>query len=101
MDPIYLEAAIFVLIGGIIFSLALDNLIPFFGTARLPIRGTMIIIASVGSLFWSTWLFPMGILLMLLGRPVFIVIVLTILYFVFLVALLATTYFIGRFKGAS
>jgi hypothetical protein len=100
IDLLYVEAAIFVLGGGIMFALALDNLIPFFGVIKIPIKGALIMMSSVASLFWSTWLFPMGVLLLLLGRPLFIVGVLTVLYVIFLLSALTTTYFIGKKKGA-
>jgi hypothetical protein len=100
IDFVYIEAAIFVLFGGVMFSFALDNLIPFFGFAKISIRSALIMMASVGSLFWSTWLFPMGVLLLLIGRPIFVVAILTVLYFIFMVAALTTTYLIGKRKGA-
>jgi hypothetical protein len=57
IDFLYIEAAIFVFAGGIMFALALDNLIPFFG-------------------------------------------LLTVLYVIFLFSALATTYLIGKRRGA-
>jgi hypothetical protein len=100
IDFLYIEAAVFVFAGGIMFALALDNLIPFFGYAKIPIRAALIMMSSVASLFWSTWLFPMGVLLLLIGRPLFIVGLLTVLYVIFLFSALATTYLIGKRRGA-
>jgi hypothetical protein len=100
IDFLYIEAAVFVLGGGIMFALALDNLIPFFGVAKIPIRSALVMMSSIASLFWSTWLFPMGVLLLLLGRPLFIVGLLTVLFVIFLLSALITTYLIGKRKGA-
>lgn len=99
MDPAILQAAIFVLFGGAVFAIAVENLIPFFGLPKVDIRRTMIAMGSIATLFWSTWLFPMGVLLLILDRPIWIVIVLSFLFAVFVASTLITTVALGKFKG--
>ena len=92
------QAAIFIMAGVGFFAVALDNLLPFFGVPRVPFKNMAIVITSLASLFWSTWLFPMGILLLVLQRPLIIVFMLTLLFVVFNLTTLATTYLLSKLR---
>ena len=95
---LYLQAAIFVTVGGSVFALAIDNLLPFFEATLLTVRQRVIAFISTAVIFWATWLMPMGVLLLVTGRSIEVIIILSILFFLFIISALVSFWVISRVK---
>ncbi len=95
---LYVQAGIFVIVGGTIFALAVDNLLPFFEATLLSAKQRVVAFLATAILFWATWLMPMGILLVVTGRSTEIIVILSILFALWVASSLGFFWFISRVK---
>ena len=100
IDSVYLQSAALSFLGGIVFALSSELLVPSFDIPRLTIRKTVVAIVSVAALFWSTWMIPQVILLASTNRPAWVIILLTGMFFFYIVGLVVTTWALGKRKGS-
>ena len=101
MLDLYVQSALLSAIGGGIFSVCANILLPFFDIPRIAIRETMIFMSTLAIIFWTTWMMPQVVLLTLRGLDLTIILILTAMFMAFLLGMLSTTLVIGRYKGAN
>lgn len=96
---LYLQAGIFVTVGGFIFALTIDNLLPFFEATLLTVKQRLIAYFATAMLFWATWLMPMGVLLLITGRSLEIIVILSVLFWVWVFSSIGFFWVISKVKN--
>lgn len=86
-------------IGGTIFGVVSEAALPFFNIPAVPIRPTMLVLTVVSLMFWTTWILPLAVLLLILAQPITITILLTIVFAFWIAGVLISTFILGKIHG--
>ncbi len=89
-------AAALAVFGGILFGIVIATILPYIGVPRVGTALTVKTGVTISTLFWSTWIIPQVILLVVLARPLTITLILTMIYLLYIAGVMLSTYIMGK-----
>lgn len=89
-------------LGGMVFALVVNNILPFFGIPKVSIKRAAAVIATIATVFWTSWIIPISGLMIVTnnGGGFMVTAILSGLFIIFIVTATITTYLLGKKAGA-